>query len=126
MGVSGDFGELDDLIRAFDGEALARDIRERAAAKIGAVAAEQYARGAGPDGAAWPPNKDGSVPLTGATSQIVFTATADGVQATGPDVLRYHEERRPVFPPAGELSAPWAAAADAAVSEAIEERFGKR
>ena len=124
-GVTGDFAALDALLEALDGEDIAREVRERAAVKIGDVAAAQHAAGQGPDGAPWPSNRDGSVPLREATSEIVFTATESGVQATGPDVLRYHEQTRPVFPPAGELSAPWAAAADEAAMEVLEERFGK-
>lgn len=126
MGITGDFEALDELIKAFDGQFLTRDILSRAAQKVGETAAAQYATGSGPDGAPWPPNRDGSVPLRGATSEIVFTATEDGIKATGPDVLRYHEQTRPVFPPAGAMSAPWAAAAEQAAAEVFEERFGKR
>lgn len=125
-GITGDgFARLDELVARLDGDRLQRAIVDGATEAVAFLAATQYAAGIGPDGAAWPPNQDGGVPLTGATSQIVFRATGTGIEASAPDVLRYHETTRPVFPVAGELSSTWAAAADTAANEIVGDLLGK-
>lgn len=125
-GITGDgFARLDDLVARLNGDRLHRAIVDEVTEAVASLAAAQYAAGIGPDGAAWPPNQDGGVPLTGATSQIAFRATGAGIEASAPDVLRYHETTRPVFPSAGALSTTWAAAADVAAGKIIEDFLGK-
>lgn len=125
-GITGNgFAALSSLAARLDASKLRRAALDGAAAKIGEVAAAQYARGAGPDDATWPSNRDGSVPLVSLTAQIAFKATDGGVAASGPDVLRYHERTRPVFPPPGELSGPWAAAAEEGAAAALDAALGK-
>lgn len=125
-GITGDFGELDAILRALDPDRLREDIGRRAGEKIAAIAAGQYAAGQGPDGQAWPLTKDGEIALQGVTSEIVFRSDGDTITASGPDVLRYHEATRPVFPPAGTLSEAWARAAEEAAGEVLSERLGGR
>lgn len=125
-GITGDgFARLDALVSAMDGDALSKAIISRATDGVAKVAAEQYGRGAGPTGETWPPKQDGGVPLAGLTSQIVFRATSSGIEAIGPDTLRYHEKTRPVFPSGDALPAPWAAAADEGADKAVAEALGK-
>lgn len=125
-GITGNgFTKIAELRAALDGDALRRTLLEGAAEKIAEVAAAQYSSGAGPDGASWPSNRNGTVPLVGLTSQVSFRATAAGVSASGPDALRYHENKRPVFPPQGTLSGPWAEAAEEGAAAAFEAAFGK-
>lgn len=116
--LTGDLDKLEGLARALGG--LAPKIRVAAARAVGKVAKAQYAAGLGPDGQAWPLTKDGRIPLTGATSKIVFSETSTGIKATGPDVLQYHADERPVFPADGGLSAPWAQDANEAAKRVIE------
>jgi hypothetical protein len=97
---------------------------EAAAAAVGRTAARQYAAGAGPLGA-WPPNKDGTVPLRELTEEITFRGQGGAIHAEGPDELRYHMARRPAFPPQGELPPSWARAADEALAQVVERERPK-
>lgn len=114
---------LDDMIAALNPDALTERIRAAATQAVREIAQAQYAAGEGPDGHAWPLTQDGSIPLQGPTSEIVFSETSTGIEATGPDVLQYHVGRRPVFPAEGTLSQQWAQAADDAATKALEETF---
>lgn len=121
---TGDTSALDEMIEAFNPEALKTAIVERVVVKVAEVAAAQYAAGQGPDGVAWPPRADGSPSRLGALAAgIVFQETDGGITASGDEKLAYHAATRPVFPGAG-LSAPWAEAADEGATEALKERLG--
>lgn len=112
--------ELDRAIATLQALASApARIAAAAAPQIAAVARGQWERGQGPDGAAWPPNRDGSVPLLPLTGQIEFYAEGTTIVATGPDELVYHERRRPVFPQGDTLPDAWAAALEAAARKEI-------
>jgi hypothetical protein len=125
--IKGDFDQLDQLATYFRNlGSLAKTQGVDAAAKaVGDVAKGQYAAGKGPDGQAWPRNKDGSIPLQGPTSEIRFRGEGGAIKATAPDVLQYHQENRPVFPPNGQLSEPWIKAADRALQEVLEKEAPK-
>jgi len=134
--LTGDFAKLEAFAAAMDGGELRRDIHERAARKIEDVAKAQYHAGQGPSGEVWPVNtsNDRWPSLGSLPGGIQFRATEEGIAATGDDILRYHHDRsaryahleRRTFPPKGELSPPWAKAADEAATEVLDERLGSR
>lgn len=118
--------QLDAMIDAFEPGQLVRELKAAGADAIRAKAEEQYAGGRGPSDAVWPVRKsDGALALRRPVSTIVFLETEGGIMASAEDVMQYHTDRRPWAPPAGELSAPWAAAADEATEKAFAEHFGK-
>lgn len=127
-GVTGSFFELDGLIAQFKrmGNAT-KQAAKKAAPKLAEVAQAQWQAGLAPDGTAWPPNKDGSVPLTKLTSKIRFRASGESIVATGPDELQYHQEgsgnlpQRRVFPEDGApLPSAWQAVIDEAIAEEMK------
>lgn len=114
-----DTSELDRIIEGLGD--LGENVRSAVTRAVGDVAHRQYASGQGPDGAAWPLTKDGRIALTSLTSQITFEATSSGVRASGPQVLEYHQETRPVFPTGGSLPGPWLDAAESATADVLRE-----
>lgn len=124
-GIQG-FEELDAMIAAFESGPLVRELKAAGAEAIRDKAEEQYASGRGPSDAVWPlRKKDGALALRRPVGTIVFAETEAGIAAVAEDVMQYHTDRRPWAPPDGELSAPWAAAADEATERVFEEHFRK-
>lgn len=118
--------QLDAVIAALDPDDLVAELKAAGAQAIADKAVEQYSDGRGPSDAVWPlRKKDGALALRRPVGTIVFVETPDGIRGVAEDVMGYHMERRPWCPEDGELSAPWARAADEAMDEALEERLGK-
>ncbi|MFT3773008.1 MAG: hypothetical protein QM820_47095 [Minicystis sp.] len=127
-GLTGSFFELDGLISKFKRMAnVPKEAAKKAAPKLAAVAQAQWQAGLAPDGTSWPPNKDGSIPLTKLTSKIKFRASGESIVATGPDELQYHQEgggnlpQRRVFPEEGAPLPPaWQKVLDDALTEEMK------
>lgn len=128
MGIKGDFTTLDQMIAYFQGLGNLSKTRwvEEATRAIEGVARAQYAAGQGPDGQSWPRNKDGSIPLQGPTKEITFTGSGGTIRITAPDVLQYHQEKRPTLPTGNALPAPWATAATKAIEKTLEDAAPKK
>jgi hypothetical protein len=126
-GITGDFAALDGLIRQY-GDAANAVTRALvvAAPKIQAQARANYASNKGPDGAAWPRNKDGTAPsLARPAAAVTFTASGDSIVGEAEEVLAYHQEgndrlpRRPVFPD-GAIPLAW----QALIADALRAQLG--
>ncbi len=103
-GIDGDWAALDEAIArlAALGDGVGGRIASAASPKLEAVARAQWAAGVGPDGAAWPANRDGGVPIVALTQQITVEADGDTVVMSGPEELRPHFAKRPVWPAPGQ------------------------
>lgn len=118
-GVSG-IDKLDALVELLGNleQTIAKEAVPAMAESIGSTAAGQWSSGRGPDGKAWPRNKDGSVPLLSVTSAIRFVARGRRIVASADEVIQYHREKRPVFPE-GDVPGPWLKAAEKALTKTI-------
>lgn len=101
---------------------LIREAVPPMAAEIGATAQAQWSAGKGPDGKAWPRNKDGSIPLRTVTAAIRFVARGRRIVASADEVIQYHREKRPVFPE-GDIPGPWLKAAERALGKTVTAIF---
>lgn len=128
MSIKGDFAALNAAIRFLDKlpDTIRGDATKAAAQSIEGVARGQYAAGQGPDGQAWPRNKDGSISLQGPTKEITFSGSNGTIKITAPDVLQYHQEKRPTLPQGNTLPAPWATAATKAIEKTLEDAAPKK
>jgi hypothetical protein len=121
--------EVDELARDLDQLAAEGPARAatRAAPRLLQVAAEGWAAGRAPDGAAWPATKDGRVPLLALTSQASARADGAAVVLELPDELLPHQAggrlpQRQVVPAPGEALPPsWQAPLEDALEEQLEE-----
>ena len=122
-GITGDFGELDELADRLRsaGEAPSRALAV-AAPKIQAAARANYATQRGPDGAPWKINKNGKLPsLERPAALVTWSAENATLVGRAEDVLQYHQDgneklpRRPVFPEPGTLPDTWKAIVEGAL-----------
>lgn len=119
-GITGDLAELEQLERRLE-RASASAIAKLGAKKLGRVAKGQYRAGAGPDGAPWERNKDGSKPLPNAAADVTFSAEGSAIVGRAPFHYRFHRAKRPVFPgDDGPLPQPWEQALIEAGREIVE------
>ena len=121
--LTGDFNELDQLVRALN--TCSQPIPEavnRAAIRITADAREGYAQGVSPDGVKWRSNKDGSLSVQRPASEVEFVAQGTTIVGRAPEVLQYHEETRPVYPKV--LPAKWDAILEEEATISLEKHFG--
>lgn len=71
---------------------------DKAAARFQASAREGYASGKSPDGKSWKPRKDGELAVQRPAGTVEFYSNGRQIIGLAEDVLRWHDQTRPVFP----------------------------
>ncbi len=109
MPFTGPFAVVERIVARLRGVSSANwKARERSAAAIQADALAGYAVGVGPLDKVWPlRKKDGAIALQRPAREVVYVPTAQGIQGSGEDVLKYHVHNRNVFPDGDAVPAQW-------------------
>jgi hypothetical protein len=95
-----------------------RTAADKAAARIQTDARAGYKAGQSPDKKTWEPRKDGQVAVQRPAATVEFYADDQHIIGLAEDVLKWHVEKRPVFP--DELPAEW----DKILEEEHNKAFG--
>ena|SRR5689334_18340061 len=114
QGLIAEFGRVD---RVKDTTA------DKAAARIQASARAGYAVGKSPDGKEWKRRKDGQLAVQRPAGTVEFHSDGRFIIGTAEDVLKWHDQTRPVFPEG--LPQEWEDILDDEYRNAFDAAFGK-